>query len=120
MPRFDYAVLAAYTAKKLLSLATFDILEDVHRRVGFRLSLDHLGFETLNRGKSGDGLQALEWFKQGEMEKLTDYCRMDVELTRDLFQYGLDKGHLIYRTKQDDQRVMLRVDWNLENLLKKS
>ena len=118
--RFDYAVLAAYTAKKLLSLATFDILEDVHRRVGFRLSLDHLGFETLNRGKSGDGLQALEWFKQGEMEKLTDYCRMDVELTRDLFQYGLDKGHLIYRTKQDDQRVMLRVDWNLENLLKKS
>jgi DEAD/DEAH box helicase domain-containing protein len=72
----------------------------------------------LNRRKSGDGLQALEWFKQGEMEKLTDYCRMDVELTRDLFQYGLDKGHLIYRTKQDDQRVMLRVDWNLENLLK--
>ena len=118
--RFDYAVLAAYTAKKLLSLATFDILEDVHRRIGFRLSLDHLGFETLNRRKSGDGLQALEWFKQGEMEKLTDYCRMDVELTRDLFLYGLDNGHLIYRTKQDDQRVMLRVDWNLENLLKKN
>jgi len=116
--RFDYAVLAAYTAKKLLSLATFDILEDVHRRVGFRLSLDHLGAETLNRRKSGNGLQALEWFKQGEMDKLIDYCRMDVELTRDLFQYGLDKGHLIYRTKQDDRRVMLRVDWNLENLLK--
>jgi len=118
--RFDYGVLAAYTGKKLLSLATFDILEDVHRRLGFRLSLDHLGFETLNQHKSGNGLQALEWFKQGEMDKLIDYCRMDVELTRDLFQYGLDKGHLIYRTKQDAQRVMLRVDWSMESMLKKN
>jgi len=116
--RFDYTVLAAYTGRKLQSLATFDILEDVHRRVGFRLSLDHLGSETLDRRKSGNGLQALEWFKRGEMDKLTEYCRMDVELTRDLFQYGLDKGHLVYRTKQDNQRVMLRVDWNLENMLK--
>jgi DEAD/DEAH box helicase domain-containing protein len=116
--RFDYTVLAAYTGKKVLPFTTFDILEDVHRRVGFRLSLDHLGSETLNRRKSGDGLQALEWFKQGEMDKLTDYCRMDVELTRDLFQYGLDKGHLVYRTKQDSQRVMLRVDWSLESMLR--
>jgi DEAD/DEAH box helicase domain-containing protein len=117
--RFDYTVLGAYTGKKLDSLTTFDILEDVHRRLGFRLSLDHLVVETLNRGKSGDGLQALEWFKQGEFDKLSDYCRMDVELTRDLFMYGLEKGHLIYRTRQDAQRVMLRVDWNLDNLVKK-
>lgn len=118
--RFDYTVLGAYTGKELSSLSTFDILEDVHRRLGFRLSLDHLVLETLNRGKSGDGLQALEWFKQGEFDKLSDYCRMDVELTRDLFMYGLEKGHLIYRTRQDAQRVMLRVDWNLDNLVKKN
>jgi DEAD/DEAH box helicase domain-containing protein len=117
--RFDYTVLGAYTGKKLESLTTFDILEDVHQRLGFRLSLDHLVLETLNRAKSGDGLQALEWFKQGEFDKLTDYCRMDVELTRDLFMYGLEKGHLIYRTRQDAQRVRLRVDWNLDNLMKK-
>ena len=43
---------------------------------------------------------------------------MDVELTRDLFLYGLEKGHLIYKTRQDARRVMLRVDWNLDNLLK--
>jgi DEAD/DEAH box helicase domain-containing protein len=116
--RFDYTVLAAYTGKSLHALPTFDMLEDIHRRLGFRLGLDHLALETLNRGKSGDGLQALEWFKQGEMEKLIDYCRMDVELTRDLFMHGLDKGHLIYRTKQEDRRVTLRLDWTLEGLLK--
>ena len=118
--RFDYSVLRAYTGKDLKALATFDILEDLHRRLGFRLGLDHLAAETLNQKKSGDGLQALEWFKKGEMEKLTDYCRHDVEITRDLFEYGLKNGHLIYRTKQADQRVRLRVDWNLDNMLKKS
>ncbi|MCJ7594899.1 MAG: DUF1998 domain-containing protein, partial [Desulfobacterales bacterium] len=115
--RFDYAVLGAYTGKDLRNLTTFDILEDVYQRLGFRLGLDHLAGETLNRGKTADGLQALEWFKQGEMEKLTDYCRQDVEVTRDLFLFGLKNGHVIYRTKQKDQRVMLRVDWDLKKLL---
>jgi DEAD/DEAH box helicase domain-containing protein len=54
------------------------------------------------------------------MEKLTEYCKHDVEITRDLFEYGLKNGHLIYKAKQADQRVRLRVDWNLENMLKKS
>jgi DEAD/DEAH box helicase domain-containing protein len=115
--KFDYGVLKAYTNKNLMDLTTFDILEDVYKRLGFRLGLDHLATETLNHGKTADGLQALEWFKQGEMEKLTEYCRQDVAVTRDLFQYGLEKGHLIYRTKKDDRRVRLRVDWNLDALL---
>ncbi|MEW6670008.1 MAG: DEAD/DEAH box helicase [Thermodesulfobacteriota bacterium] len=116
--RFDYAVLGAYTAKDLKTIRTFDMLEDVYRRLGFRVGLDHLAAETLGLRKSGDGLQALEWFKQGEMEKLTEYCRHDVEITRDLFLYGLQNGHLIYRKKQEDQRMRLLVDWNLEELLR--
>jgi len=116
--RFDYSVLDAYTNSDLKELTTFDILEDIYQRLGFRLGLDHLTRETLNQGKSADGLQALEWFKQGEMEKLTDYCRQDVAVMRDLFQYGLKNGHLIYRTKKDNRRVRLRVDWNLEEMMK--
>ena len=118
--RFDYSVLGAYTNSGLEELTTFDILEDIYQRLGFRLGLDHLTRETLNQGKSADGLQALEWFKQGEMEKLTDYCRQDVAVMRDLFQYGLKNGHLIYRTKKDNIRVRLRVDWNLEDMIKGS
>ena len=115
--RFDYSVLRAYTGKDLKTLATFDILEDLFRRLGFRLGLDHLAVETLNQKKSADGLQALEWFKNGEMEKLTEYCKHDVEITKDLFEYGLKNGHLIYRTKQADQRVRLRIDWDLDKLI---
>jgi len=116
--RFDYGVLGAYTTRDLLGLKTFDILEDVYRRLGFRISLDHLAKETLDRRKTADGLQAVEWFKQGEMEKLSEYCRQDVEITRDLFFYGLEKGHLLYRIRDNDRKIILRLDWNLEKMLR--
>ncbi len=115
--RFDYGVLSAYSAADLNTLKTFDILEDIHRRLGFRLGLDHLARETLDRGKTADGLQAVEWFRVGDMERLTAYCREDVAVTRDLFRFGLDKGYLVYRQKRENRRVRLRVDWGLEDLL---
>ena len=117
--RFDYGVLSAYTGEELRELPTFDILEDIYNRLGFRLGLDHLAKETIDQGKSADGVQAVEWFRQGEMKKLTDYCQQDVVATRDLFLYGLENGTLIYRTKSDNKRVRLLVDWNLEKMLKK-
>jgi len=71
----------------------------------------------LNQGKTADGLQAVEWFRRGEMEKLTEYCRQDVAVTRDLFQYGLKNRHLIYREKRSGRRVRLPVDWALDELI---
>ncbi len=115
--KFDYSVLSAYTSRDFEELPTFDILEDIYNRLGFRLGLDHLAKETINQKKLADGLQAVAWFREGEMEKLTAYCRQDVAATRDLFQYGLTNGHLIYRTKKDDARVRLPVDWKLEEIL---
>jgi DEAD/DEAH box helicase domain-containing protein len=115
--RFDYRVLSAYTSEDLSALPTFDILEDVYNRLGFRLALGHLCEETLHRGKTADGLQAVEWFRQGEFDKLTEYCRQDVAATRDLFHYGLENEHLVFRKKQGNQRVRLLVDWNLEEMI---
>ena len=115
--RFDYRVLSAYTNKALSKLPTFDILQDIYHRLGFRLSLDHLASETLNQRKTADGLLAVKWFREGNMAKLTDYCRNDVAVTKDLFFFGLEKGHLVYREKQQNERVRLLVDWKLENLL---
>jgi DEAD/DEAH box helicase domain-containing protein len=48
---------------------------------------------------------------------LTAYCQRDVAITRDLFQHGLDNGQLIYRTKSDDKRLRLLVDWDLRDLI---
>lgn len=115
--RFDYGVLSAYSTMDLNALNTFDILQDVHRRLGHRLGLDHLAQETLKRGKTADGIQAVDWFRAGDMERLTAYCREDVAVTRDLFRFGLENGHLVYRLKKENRRVRLRVDWNLEQML---
>ncbi len=117
LKRFDYAVLEPYTCRDLDEIPTFDILEDIYNRLGYRLSLDHLVRETLNKEKPADGLQALEWFKAGEVGKLTEYCKQDVLLTRDLFLHGLEKGYLVYRNKKENERLRLLVDWDLTTLI---
>jgi DEAD/DEAH box helicase domain-containing protein len=108
--RFDNKVLSAYTQQDLEMLPSFDILEAVTGQLGYRLSLDRLAEKTLKVKKDGDGLDALHWFKQGEMEKLTEYCRKDVEITRDLFLFGLRQQHLLFQNKAGKE-VRLPVDF---------
>ena len=82
--RFDYEVLRGLSDYPFRKLPTLDILELVHARLGYRLSLDGLAAATLGAKKSAHGLQALTWWKEGKIEEITAYCRRDVELTRDL------------------------------------
>lgn len=118
--KFDYAVLAPYTTQNLKDIPSFDILEDVYKRLGHRLSLDHLAKETMGQRKSADGLQALAWFKAGEIGKLTEYCRNDVIITRDLFLYGLKNGYLVYKSKLHKERLRVLVDWDLDRIIEDS
>ncbi len=113
--RFDYKVLSAYTDINILTkLPTFDILEDIHKRLGFRLSLNHLAVNTLNTEKAGNGLMALKWFREGDIEKLVRYCKQDVLVTKELFYHGLKKGYLVY--KRNNRRFRLLLDWNIEEM----
>jgi DEAD/DEAH box helicase domain-containing protein len=97
--RFDYAVLSGCSRFDFNSLPTLDMLQDVRKRLGYGLSLEHLARETLGRGKSGNGLQALEWWKQGRMDLIVEYCTGDVALTRDLYLFGRENGYLLFRNK---------------------
>ena len=108
--RFDYKVLMPYMDGAAGRLPTLDILEEIHRRLGFRLSLDHLAKETLGRGKTADGLQALKWWREGRLQKILDYCRMDVEITRDLYLYGVKHRCLLFRSKEGE-RLRIPVEW---------
>jgi len=116
--QFDYAVLKAYTTVDLNRLPTFDLLRDIHERLGFRLSLGHLAEKTLGRPKISDGVQAVEWYRQNRWEPLIEYCKMDVLLTRDLFRFALENGYLLY---SDRRNRLLRIPtpWSLETLVKK-
>lgn len=108
--RFDNKVLSGYSSRSIGDLPSLDILEEIYKRLGYRLSLDRLAEHTLGKKKSADGLQALRWFKQGRMDLLTEYCRKDVAITRDLFLHGLAKEHLLFQNKAG-KTVRLPVDF---------
>ena len=112
---FDYSVLRGYSPFDFRRLNTLDILREVHQQLRYRVSLDALGRATLNAPKSADGLDALRWFKQGRLDLIADYCQKDVELTRDLFYFGLRENYLLFDRKNEG-RMRIPVAWNLEEL----
>ena len=110
LKKFDYRVLKGQIDYNFDELPTLDILHRVESRLGHRLSLDHLARHTLGIIKSADGLLALKWWKQGQLDRIIDYCRKDVSITRDLYLHGREKGCLFFQNKAL-QKVRLPVDW---------
>jgi len=108
--RFDLGVLRGYTDRDLSRVRTLDMLSVIYSKLGFRLKLSDVGEATLGVGKSGDGLQSLQWWKEGKIDLIEQYCRRDVELTRDLFLFGRNNGYLLYRDRAG-RAVRLPVDW---------
>jgi DEAD/DEAH box helicase domain-containing protein len=114
---FDFGVLSAYTGVDLKrEVKSFDILVDVQRRLGFRLSLGSLVEATLKRGKTADGLQSLKWWAQGEHELVAKYCESDVEVTKTLFEHGLAEKLLVYKMK-NGELARLPVDWDMKKIM---
>ena len=107
---FDYEVLRAYTEEDLQKLPTFDLMFDLEERLGFRPKLDSVASATLGEGKIADGMQALEWWKRGEIDKIIEYCREDVRVTRDLYAFGkLHRWVQVSRFGGKPRKV--EVDW---------
>ena len=113
---FDYTVLQPYSDFDLQEINTFDMLVDVKKNLGFRLSLNHLAQHTLNAEKSADGLVSLQWYKEGKINKIIQYCKQDVEITRDLYLYGEKNGFVKYQSRSGNPRD-LKVDWKTANLI---
>jgi DEAD/DEAH box helicase domain-containing protein len=118
--RFDYVVMGPYFERSQKSgvrsqgsvldrLPTLDLMEEVANVLGHRVSLNALAVETLGAAKLGNGLDALGYWKRGEIEKLKAYCLEDVRLTRDLYEYGKTHGRLYYR--KDGERREVAVRW---------
>jgi DEAD/DEAH box helicase domain-containing protein len=108
--RFDYQVLKGYSDYNFNKLNNLDILEEVEKNLGFRLSLAHLASVTLGTSKTADGLQALRWWQQRRILEIIEYCRQDVKITRDLYRYGMRNRHLLF-TNRANKTLRIPVDW---------
>ena len=106
---FDCAVLQPYyKGFDLLSLIHLDILEEVVYALGHRLKLETIAQATLGRGKSGDGLDAIRYYRTGDWASLEKYCLDDVRVTKEIYDYGLSHGHIWYTNNGVKDKIMIK------------
>lgn len=115
---FDYQVLNTYYAGDLAKFPTLDILVEIEKKLGFRIKLDDVAHGSLGTGKSGNGLQAIEFFRRGEIDKLRDYCLQDVKVTKEVYEFGLANKNVRFKDRQG-QMVQVPVDFELKAAEKK-
>jgi DEAD/DEAH box helicase domain-containing protein len=108
--RFDYEVLHGYTPFDLRQLPTLDIMVDLQNRLQHRLSLDAIATATFGVEKTAEGLQALQWFKQGKLLEIAEYCCYDVKLTRLVHEFGL-RHHQLHYQNRFGKKMTVPVSW---------
>ena len=108
---FDYEVLRPYAPNvRLQFLPTLDIMDELFRTLSFRVSLDAVARATLGDGKSASGLQAVEWWRAGELDKLAEYCKVDVDVTRRIYEFGCENGFVHYFSRLGSKQKV-SVNW---------
>ena len=111
--RFDFKVLSAYGPVDVLYRKSKDMLTLLKTQLGFRVKLDSVAQATLGRGKIGSGTESVDWWRSGDpaqRQKVVEYCKKDVELTRDIYLFAREHGYLMIEDlKQNKRRV--EVSW---------
>lgn len=104
---FDIPLLNRYYPGDLTHIRSLDLLGEVQNALGRRIRLQSLAEATLGRGKSGDGLEAGQWWKEGRRDEVAKYCIDDVRLTRELYDYALKNGVLKYKDLRDIRDIKI-------------
>lgn len=94
---FDIPLLNKYYPGDLTHIKSLDLLKEVYESLGRRIKLDTIAEATLNEKKSGHGLQALKWWRDGERQKVIDYCIQDVKVTKKIYDYAMKHGKVKYK-----------------------
>lgn len=97
---FDVPALSPYLPKHWSKLKHFDILDEMKKVEGKRMSLDSIAKATLGSTKNDSGENAIKYWNEHTDEalaKLKKYCEMDVAITRDIYDYAVKNKSLKYK-----------------------
>lgn len=98
---FDIPLLNKYYKKAgrgdLLKIRSLDILKEIKNAYGRRMKLDQIAEGTFGVNKSGNGMEAVIWWRNGEIEKIKKYCLDDVRITKDVYEYAMKNKKLIFK-----------------------
>jgi DEAD/DEAH box helicase domain-containing protein len=109
---FDIPLLNKYYPGDLFKIKSVDLLKEMHKAAGRRMKLDQIAEGTLGTHKSGHGLEAIKWWRDGEIEKVKNYCLDDVRITKDIYEYALKNGKLIFKEGPNLNEIKLDTkDW---------
>lgn len=109
--KFDYEVLRPYAPQEdFRALHTTDMMNAIHRALNFRLSLASIARATLGADKTADGVQSVQWYRAGELDKVAEYCKSDVEITRRVYEFGRQQGFVYYHSRMGS-KLKVPVDW---------
>jgi DEAD/DEAH box helicase domain-containing protein len=109
---FDIPLLDKYYPGDLTKIKSLDLLKEVKNSLGFRLKLDSIAQATLGHGKSGHGLEAITWWKNGEIDKIIKYCIDDVKVTKEIYDFAMKNGHLKFKDGPNMKDIKLNTtDW---------
>lgn len=107
---FDLPVLQAYYPGDITAFKTFDILDDIKNIIGRRIALNDVVHATFGKKKSGHGLMAIDYYKEGKWDELKAYCTDDTMLTKELFDFGIRHNEIYYLN--ENGKVPITVKWN--------
>ncbi len=107
---FDIPLLDKYYPGDLTKIRSLDILQEVKESLGRRIGLDALAQATLGKKKIGHGLEAIKWWKNGEIEKVRKYCIEDVKITKELYDYALKNKVVYYLDGKIKKEIRLKTD----------
>ncbi len=94
---FDIPLLNKYYSGDLSKIRSIDLMHEVREVIGRRLKLDTVAEATLGRNKIANGIEAVDWWNQGKLDKLVEYCIEDVKITKQLYDYAIAHGILKYK-----------------------
>lgn len=94
---FDIPILNKYYPGDLTKIQSLDLLKEIYEVLGRRIRLDSVAEGTLGEGKSGNGLEAQKWWYNGEKERVKKYCLKDVEITKKVLDFALEKKMIKFK-----------------------
>jgi len=107
---FDYLVLESYLKNtNFSSIKTLDIMDVLQKYLGYRVKLESVAQGPLKTGKSGTGLEAIEMWRNGKIEDLKKYCLQDVEVTKNIYEYGVENKNVKFKSLWETYDVP--VEW---------
>lgn len=104
---FDIPLLNKYYPGDLTQIKSIDLLEYIKESLGRRLRLDSVASATVGAKKSADGLAAVRWWREGKVKEIMKYCEQDVKVTKKVFDYAMEHGHVKFKDGHRKKEIPL-------------